>query len=108
MLGTEIVVAFIKHFQGLRRLRSEGRPPRQALEHDRSQTPQIRFGVVLERHDHLWGLDTSNNPPKMAKKERISQKKEKKKEKKKERKDGLELEMIPLPCTWENRRGWRP
>ena len=60
LLWTEIVVAFVKHFQGLRRLRSEGRPTRQTLEHDCSKAPKIRFGVVLQRHDHLRRLCKQN------------------------------------------------
>lgn len=50
------MVAFVKHFQGLWRLGRERRPTRQTLEHDRTQTPQVRFGIVLKGHDHFGSL----------------------------------------------------
>ena len=33
----------------------ERRPPVQTLVDDGAQAPQVRLGVVLERHDHLGG-----------------------------------------------------
>ena len=42
------MVPFVVHFQRLWSLSREGRPARQTLEHDRTQTPQIRFSIILK------------------------------------------------------------
>lgn len=56
LLGAEIVIPLVEHLEGLGRLGREGSPPSEALEDDGAQTPQVRFGVVVQGHDHFRGL----------------------------------------------------
>ena len=48
LLWAEIVVPFVKHLEGLRRLSRERGPSSEALENDGAEAPQVGFGVVLE------------------------------------------------------------
>ena len=55
-LGLQCGVLLVELFQLLWRLSLEGSLAGETLVHNGAHAPQVRLGIVLERHDHLRGL----------------------------------------------------
>ena len=90
LLWCQVCIHLVEGLERLWRLRLEGRLAGQALEHDRSQAPQVGLRVVLQRHYHFGGLKWMKTYSLRGTLRFTNGK------------------QWSSPCTWESRTAWRP